>query len=187
MIRTSLNNFCKLPGFNWVLSMILMATSLPVGMCLANLTLAKFPFPMVFRSRYLPMCGSSPVLLPDILELGSPCGKRSCNASSMTYFMRTQTVAESDCYKVHLHWPGSNDHENKGPRSLPDNYIKMAGHAAQVMSIAPLFHSFSLPPWILFWYWIIRLKNVPKHKFVFPAPESALGCSENTSMKIYDF
>jgi hypothetical protein len=47
--------FCKLPGFSCVLSMILMATSFPVGMCLASLTLAKFPLPMVLRRRYLPM------------------------------------------------------------------------------------------------------------------------------------
>ena len=53
--------FCKLPGLSAVLSMILMATSLPVGICFASLTLAKLPLPMVLRRRYLPMCGSSPV------------------------------------------------------------------------------------------------------------------------------
>ena len=52
--------------------MILMATSLPVGICLASLTLAKLPLPMVLSSRYLPMCGSSPVRRPDTRELGSP-------------------------------------------------------------------------------------------------------------------
>lgn len=34
-------------------------TSFPVGTCLANLTLAKFPLPIVLSSLYLPMCGSS--------------------------------------------------------------------------------------------------------------------------------
>ena len=38
IILTSLNSFCKLPGFSWVLSMILIATSLPVGICFASLT-----------------------------------------------------------------------------------------------------------------------------------------------------
>lgn len=64
MMRTSLNNwtrgqsrggqeiltFCRLDGFSCVLSMILMATSFPVGRCFASLTLAKFPFPIVFSS-----------------------------------------------------------------------------------------------------------------------------------------
>ena len=36
-------------------------TSLPVGMCFASFTLAKFPLPIVLRSRYFPMWGSSPV------------------------------------------------------------------------------------------------------------------------------
>lgn len=40
--------------------MILIATSFPVGTCLASLTLAKLPFPMVLRSLYFPMVGSSP-------------------------------------------------------------------------------------------------------------------------------
>ena len=52
--------------------MILMATSLPVGMCLASFTLAKLPFPMVLSSRYFPMWGSSPVRRPLTRELGSP-------------------------------------------------------------------------------------------------------------------
>uniref|UniRef100_A0A8D8M7K7 Uncharacterized protein n=1 Tax=Cacopsylla melanoneura TaxID=428564 RepID=A0A8D8M7K7_9HEMI len=39
--------------------MILIATSFPVGTCLASLTLAKFPFPIVLSSLYLPMWGSS--------------------------------------------------------------------------------------------------------------------------------
>ena len=97
MIRTSRNSFCKLLGFSCVLSMILMATSFPVGICFASftlkikydtlsicltlltvdnwiahlhlrlfcqentsaLTLAKFPFPMVLMSLYLPICGCS--------------------------------------------------------------------------------------------------------------------------------
>ena len=58
--------------YTCVLSMILMATSLPVGMCLASFTLAKLPFPIVFSSRYFPMCGSSPVRRPLTRELGSP-------------------------------------------------------------------------------------------------------------------
>lgn len=59
---TSLNSFCKDPGFNWVLSIILIATSLPVGTCLASFTLAKLPLPIVFSSLYFPIVGSSPVL-----------------------------------------------------------------------------------------------------------------------------
>uniref|UniRef100_A0A6B0UY11 Putative secreted protein n=1 Tax=Ixodes ricinus TaxID=34613 RepID=A0A6B0UY11_IXORI len=43
--------------------MILMATSLPVGTCLASFTLAKLPLPMVLSSRYRPMWGSSEVRL----------------------------------------------------------------------------------------------------------------------------
>ncbi len=35
-------------------------TSWPVGMCLASLTLAKFPFPIVFSSLYFPTYTSSP-------------------------------------------------------------------------------------------------------------------------------
>ena len=38
---------------------IFKLTSRPVGICLANLTLAKFPFPMVFMSLYLPIWTSS--------------------------------------------------------------------------------------------------------------------------------
>lgn len=40
-------------------------TSFPVGTCLASLTLAKFPLPMVLSSLYLPMCGSSDERLRD--------------------------------------------------------------------------------------------------------------------------
>lgn len=40
-------------------------TSFPVGTCLASLTLAKLPLPMVLSSLYLPMCGSSDVRLLD--------------------------------------------------------------------------------------------------------------------------
>ena len=57
--------FCKLPALSWVLSMILMATSWPVGKCRANFTLAKFPLPIVFISRYFPMGCSMSVLRPD--------------------------------------------------------------------------------------------------------------------------
>lgn len=35
-------------------------TSCPVGMCLASFTFAKFPFPMVLSSLYLPTYTSSP-------------------------------------------------------------------------------------------------------------------------------
>ena len=37
-----------------------LLTSCPVGMCLASLTLAKLPFPMVFSSLYFPTYTSSP-------------------------------------------------------------------------------------------------------------------------------
>jgi len=40
-------------------------TSFPVGTCLASLTLAKFPLPIVLSSLYLPMCGSSDERLRD--------------------------------------------------------------------------------------------------------------------------
>ncbi len=40
-------------------------TSCPVGMCLASFTLAKFPFPIVFKSLYLPTYTSSPGGLED--------------------------------------------------------------------------------------------------------------------------
>ena len=36
--------------------MILIATSLCVEICRANLTFAKFPFPMVFNNLYFPIC-----------------------------------------------------------------------------------------------------------------------------------
>lgn len=39
-----------------------LLTSFPVGICLANLTFAKFPFPMVLSRRYFPMWGSSELL-----------------------------------------------------------------------------------------------------------------------------
>ena len=42
-----------------------MHTSSPVGRCLASLTLAKFPLPMVLSSWYLPMCGSESGRLRD--------------------------------------------------------------------------------------------------------------------------
>lgn len=69
--------FWRLPGFNWVLSMILMATSFPVGTCLASFTLAKFPLPIVFSNLYLPMWGSSEVRLleesrPPLLDTPTP-------------------------------------------------------------------------------------------------------------------
>lgn len=35
-------------------------TSCPVGMCFANLTLAKFPFPIVLTNLYFPTYTSSP-------------------------------------------------------------------------------------------------------------------------------
>ena len=60
MILTSRKSFWSDPGLSWVLSIILMVTSLPVGMCLASLTLAKFPFPIVLSNLYFPMWGSSP-------------------------------------------------------------------------------------------------------------------------------
>lgn len=40
-------------------------TSFPVGTCLASLTLAKLPLPMVLSSLYLPICGSSDERLRD--------------------------------------------------------------------------------------------------------------------------
>ena len=46
-------------------SFIFEPTSFPVGICLASLTLAKFPFPIVLSNRYFPICGSSPVRLDD--------------------------------------------------------------------------------------------------------------------------
>lgn len=64
------HTFCKLEGFSCVLSMILMATSLPVGKCLANFTFAKFPFPIVFNSLYRPICGSSEVRLLPVVLMG---------------------------------------------------------------------------------------------------------------------
>lgn len=63
IILTSLNNFCSEPGFSCVLSIIFIATSLPVGKCLANFTLAKLPLPMVLSNLYFPMVGSSPARL----------------------------------------------------------------------------------------------------------------------------
>lgn len=49
-----------------------MATSLPVGTCFANLTLAKLPLPIVFKSLYFPMWGSSVVRVrPEALFAGT--------------------------------------------------------------------------------------------------------------------
>ncbi|RNA05455.1 hypothetical protein BpHYR1_052059, partial [Brachionus plicatilis] len=59
IIFTSRNNFCNELWFSWVLSIILMATCLPMSSCLASFTLAKLPLPIVLIRRYLPMCGSS--------------------------------------------------------------------------------------------------------------------------------
>ena len=44
-------------------------TILPVGMCFASLTTAKLPLPMVFMTRYLPMCctGSGRLALVDLV------------------------------------------------------------------------------------------------------------------------
>lgn len=39
--------------------MILIATSFPVGTCLASFTFAKLPLPIVFNSLYLPICSSA--------------------------------------------------------------------------------------------------------------------------------
>lgn len=55
-------------------------TSFPVGTCLASLTLAKFPLPMVLSSLYLPMWGSSEVRLLELetlpaVVLSLPCNK----------------------------------------------------------------------------------------------------------------
>lgn len=47
--------------FIWYRSSNIYRTSFPVGICLANFTLAKLPLPMVFSNRYFPMCGSSEV------------------------------------------------------------------------------------------------------------------------------
>lgn len=49
--------------------MILMATSFPVGTCLANFTLAKLPLPMVLSNLYFPIVGSSPTLGLFLVEL----------------------------------------------------------------------------------------------------------------------
>ena len=45
--------------FKWKekLHVVDVHTSFPVRTCLASLTLAKFPFPIVFKIRYLPICG----------------------------------------------------------------------------------------------------------------------------------
>jgi hypothetical protein len=70
-----IQTFCNDVGLSWALSIIFMATSRPVGICRANLTLAKFPLPIVYKenfylykkkwiklltllNRYLPICGS---------------------------------------------------------------------------------------------------------------------------------
>lgn len=56
-ITAEKNNHFNSTGFYFPQSVCL--TSRPVGTCRASFTLAKFPFPMVFSSRYFPTCGVS--------------------------------------------------------------------------------------------------------------------------------
>jgi hypothetical protein len=42
-----IQTFCNDVGLSWALSIIFIATSRPVGICRANLTLAKLPLPIV--------------------------------------------------------------------------------------------------------------------------------------------
>ena len=69
-------------------------TSRPVGTCLANLTLAKLPLPMVLISRYLPMCGSSRPRLRDDATRGG------VTASSTGPFCSQQTQTLSNLAKA---------------------------------------------------------------------------------------
>ena len=97
-----------------------MATSFPVGKCLANLTLAKLPFPIVFSSYfplineqrlqntnmvltlYLPICGSSPVLALWERLLKAPEAEASLTtrASSEDFFGSTATDSWTVCRGV---------------------------------------------------------------------------------------
>ncbi len=45
--KIKIQTFCNDVGLSWALSIIFIATSRPVGICLANLTLAKLPLPIV--------------------------------------------------------------------------------------------------------------------------------------------
>ena len=82
--------FCKLDGFNCVLSIILMATSFPVGKCLANFTLAKLPFPIVFSN-----CRGKGG--QDILENMDACKVTHlpCNGRYVAHHL--SWLSESDC------------------------------------------------------------------------------------------
>lgn len=78
---TSRNSFWSDPGLSWVLSIILIATSLPVGTCFANFTLAKFPLPIVFSNLYFPICSSPGLHRSDTpgryCVFGDPCLRES--------------------------------------------------------------------------------------------------------------
>lgn len=98
-ILTSRKSFCSDPGFNWVLSIILIATSLPVGICFANFTLAKLPLPIVFNSLYLPMCSSPGRHRSDTpgryCVFGEPCLNES-------YIMRNGKLEKTKIYGSHI-------------------------------------------------------------------------------------
>ena len=53
-------NLSPFPSLSLSLSLSPKHTSCPVGMCFASLTLAKFPFPIVFTNLYFPTYISSP-------------------------------------------------------------------------------------------------------------------------------
>ena len=83
-------------------ALILKQTSLPVGTCFANLTLAKFPFPMVFMSLYFPMCGSSVLVLEDeilVFDLSSFCnGGNEGNETHLNYSQWNLRIT----FKLHI-------------------------------------------------------------------------------------
>lgn len=69
-------------------------TSRPVGTCLASLTLAKLPLPMVLISRYLPMCGSSRPRFRDDVRRGGVIASSSgpfCNQKETNKHCQSNT------------------------------------------------------------------------------------------------
>ena len=83
-------------------------TSFPVGTCLASLTLAKFPLPMVLMRRYFPMWGSSERFLGTdgcrmaVLTLSSvPCTARWNNDTFIS-------IMPKDDYRINQWYLNSN-------------------------------------------------------------------------------
>lgn len=121
----------------WVIT-VENITSFPVGICLANLTLAKLPLPMVLSSRYLPMCGSSEVRLreegvrPPPPVLSPPCNTNGiCQQNTKRSERDTECTQKlaSSCYRQSCHNTGPHSHKTGHPLSHSPRLTSQINHS----------------------------------------------------------